>query len=305
MSQRFLLLLPIYLPIVLGALARLGGYFPSEWGHGLKQFCLKVTIPLLVFTSMASLDAQELAQALPVTLSLPLWMTLLWAVGMGISQWPAFREHRIETVLIVMLGNIGYIGWAVSEIAFGAEGLVRSIMFTTLLWPTTLGLAALTRHLVMGKEKSPESNQTNILGVALPVLVAFFSGLFLSLLNLSLPDAVMGTLRTFGEMSSPLILFNVGLSLSFRAAWGKLSMLLPLRLIVGFSAAWVALFVMQFFHLDELSRRVILTLSLMPVGANSLMVGDVMDLDGSYLAGAVTLSTVLALATIPLSLLLF
>ena len=137
---------------------------------------------------------------------------------------------------------------------------------------------------------------------AIPVLVAFIIGLTLALLDIEVPEVLAGPLSSFGRMTSPLILFGVGLTVSFRADWRELALLLPLRLVLGFAAAWITL--LLFPGLDDLSRRVILIVSVMPVGASAAIIGDIMDLDDSWLSGAITLSTLLALITIPVSLML-
>jgi len=300
MSETVLMFLPIYLPILLGYLAQVTGYFPVDYAHPIRQFCLKVAIPLMVFTNMATLDTSLLAQVLPVTLTLPLWMGFLWLAALGVSRLPVFSQRRLEVVLVIMLSNIGYIGWAVSDIGLGPEGLARSIMFATLLWPSTIAYAFLSQ-LIVRRSEGGLSSALRTMRIAVPVLTAFIFGLFVSLFDITMPGAVMTPLTAFGRMASPLILFGVGLSISFKARWRELSFILPLKLVLGFTAAWLAVLVVD--GLDELSRRVVLIVSLMPVGANSLIVGDMLDLDEGYIAGAVTLSTLLALITIPLTLL--
>lgn len=233
----------------------------------------------MVFTNMAALDTSLLAQVLPVTLTLPLWMGFLWLAALGLSRLPMFSQRRLEIVLVVMLSNIGYIGWAVSDIGLGLEGLARSIMFANLFWPSTIAYVFLTQ-LIVRRSQGGLSSALRTMRIAVPVLTP---------------------LTAFGRMASPLILFGVGLSISFKAPWRELSMILPLKLVLGLATAWLAVLIVD--GLDELSRRVVLIVSLMPVGANSLIVGDMLDLDEGYIAGAVTLSTLLALITIPLTLL--
>ncbi len=294
-----MLLLPIYLPIILGYLARVSGYFPTEYGPALRQFVLKIAIPLMVFINMSELDTNLLEQVLPLTLSLPVWMTLLWLIAIVLSLMPIFRKRRFESVLTMSFFNIGYIGWAVCDVALGPEGLVRSLMFATLYWPGMFVVAFVT-HLVVDKSKEGFGRALGAVKTAVPVLLAFSAGLILALLEVDIPPVLVAPLSTFGRMTSPLILFGVGLSVSFNANWKELALLLPLRLVAGLATALVVVFL--FPGLDDLSRKVILIVSLMPVGASSLLIGDIMGLDEGWISGAITLSTLLALVTIPLSL---
>jgi len=302
MSDSLSLFLPIYLPIFLGLLARLTGFFPSDFGHVIRQFCLKITIPLLIFMSMATMDSAALSQVLTMTLALPLYMGILWLFALLITLLPLFRVRRLEGILIIILGNIGYFGWAVTNIALGADALTRNLIFTALFWPMTIMYAFFSK-IAIDRSVAGVQSALTIIRVAIPLLAAFLGGLFITLMGWKIPEPLGNSLANFGEMTVPLILFGVGLSVAFKAHWGALSLLLPLRLILGFAAAWLTIRILG--ALDSLSRSVIFIVSQMPVGANSLIMGDVMGLDEEYIAGAVTLSALLALASIPLTVFLF
>ncbi len=292
-----LVLMPVYLPILLGYIARKTGTFPEEYAPVIRQFCLKITIPLLVFTQMATLDTHLLTQILPLALALPFWMLLLWGAGMLLTALPRFSSRRVETVLVIVLGNIAYIGWAVCDIALGEPGLVRSIMFAVLLWPVTIFLALLTQ-LVVSSSEDRQKAAFRTIKTGLPLLAAFGLGLGLSLTDIALPDFLMDTLSVFGHMTTPIILFGAGLSVSFKLKDVRMIPVLIIRLILGLGAALLT--VTLFRSLDEMSRTVILMVSLMPVGVNALIVGEMLELDEGWIAGAITLSTLAALITIPL-----
>ncbi len=108
----------------------------------------------------------------------------------------------------------------------------------------------------------------------------------------------MDTLSVFGHMTTPIILFGAGLSVSFKLKDVRMIPVLIIRLILGLGAALLT--VTLFRSLDEMSRTVILMVSLMPVGVNALIVGEMLELDEGWIAGAITLSTLAALITIPL-----
>ncbi len=286
MADYFPILLPIYVPIILGFLVRYSGYFPAEYGHPLRQFCLKITIPLLIFTSMALMDAEALSQVLPVVLSLPIYMGILWLAALLITKLPMFKTRRMEAILVIILGNIGYFGWAVTEISLGSDGLTRSIMYAVLFWPTTIMYSFLSK-IVIDRSDDGIRSALHILKIAIPIFTAFIAGLLAAIFSISIPDSVMEPLSAFGRMTVPIILFGVGLSVSFKAHWGELSFLLPLRLVLGLGAAWLT--VRMNVKLDDLSRTAILMVSVMPVAANILIMGDVLNLDEEFISGAVTL----------------
>lgn len=294
--------LPIYFPIALGLLVRATGYFPAANAGTINRFALKITIPLLIFTSMARVDTQLLSQVLPVTLSLPIYMTVIWLFALALSRLPFLRKRRIESVLIIIFGNIGYFGWPVLELGLGREALVRGLMYATLYWPATVFFAFLTQ-VVVNRSREGLEKGLQTLKIGIPIIAGFIIGLFIALLGWKIPSIVMGPLETLGGMTTSLILFGVGLSVTLRGSGRELAYLLPVRLLAGVAAAWVVGLTVP--GLDDLSRRSILIVSTMSVGANTLIMGEVMGLDEEFLASAVALSAVLALVTIPITLLLF
>ncbi len=302
MSEYIPIILPIYIPIILGVLVRSSRYFPAEYGHPILQFALKITVPLLIFTSMSLMNADALSQVVPVVLSLPLYMIILWLAALLITKFPIFRKRRVEAVLIIILGNIGYFGWAVTEIGLGSGGLSRSIMYAVLFWPLTILFSFLTK-ILLDRSESGVRSALHILKIAIPIFSAFIAGLLIAILGIKIPEFVIQPLSTFGGMTVPLILFGVGLSMSFKAHWGELSLLLPIRLVLGFGAAWLT--TRMNVKLDELSRSAIMMVSLMPVAASILMMGNTLNLDEEYLSGAIALSSIMALVTIPFTLILF
>ncbi len=302
MSEYIPIILPIYVPILLGYLVRSTGYFPVKYGNPLLQFALKITVPLLIFTDMAGMNAEALSQVVPVVLSLPIYMTILWLAALLVSRIPLFRKRRVETVLIIILGNIGYFGWAVTEIGLGSGGLSRSIMYAVLFWPLTILFSFLTKILLDRSDEGAKS-AFYTLKIAIPIFLAFAAGLALAVFEIHTPGYIMEPLAKFGHMTVPLILFGVGLTLSFKAHWGELSLLLPLRLVLTFGAAWLT--TRMNVKLDEISRSVVVMVALMPVAANILMMGNTLNLDEEYLSGAIAISSLMALITIPLTLILF
>ncbi len=302
MENYFRAFLPIYFPILLGLAARASGYFSGTHATALNRFALKVTVPLLIFTSMAGMDSGGLSQVLPVTLSLPVYMLFLWILALGISRIGFLKDRRIESVLIIIFGNIGYFGWPVLELGLGHDALVRGLMYATLYWPLTVIFAFLTRVVT---DRSTEGLEKGLetLKIGIPILAAFLLGLVLALPGIEIPGNLMSPLTSFGNMTTSLILFGVGLSVSLKGSGRQLLVLLPLRLLAGVAAAWLTGLAVP--GLDDLSRRSIIIVSTMSVGANTLIMGEVMGLDEEFLAGAVAFSAALALLTIPITLMLF
>lgn len=294
--------LPIYLPIGLGLLVRSTGYFAARHAGTINRLALRITIPMLIFTSMATVDTRLLSQVLPVTLSLPVYMLFLWCLALGISRVPFLRNRRIESVLIIILGNIGYFGWPVLEIGLGREALVRGLMYATLYWPLTILLAFSTR-VVVDRSREGLEQGLRVLKIGIPILAAFLAGLLLALTGVRLPGILMSSLESLGGMTTSLILFGVGLSVTVKGSGRELAFLLPVRLFAGLAAAGLTVVLVP--GLDDLSSRSIMIVSTMSVGANTLIMGEVMGLEEEFLAGAVALSAVLALFTIPLTLLVF
>ena len=137
-----------------------------------------------------------------------------------------------------------------------------------------------------------------------PLIIATGSGLIFNLLGLTLPELASTTLARIGAAALPLGLMAVGAGLQMGAlkeAPRLAAMLLSIRHAVLPLLAVVLVVALQ---LPPAQQAVLVAFAALPTASSAYVLAARMGGHGGFVAGLVTLSTLIAMAGLPLALLL-
>ncbi len=292
-------LLKICLPILLGYFLKTVGYFPEKHTASVQLFCVRVATPAVAFANLFTADMSTVQQFLPVSLSVFLFTGIAWAISLGGTALFKVRRHRPEIILIIIFSNVGYIGWAILDTVLGDAGLRRGIFISSFWWPNMYLYSILT-IIACGGKGGFNGEGRNIAMNMVPALSAVFLGLVMNVAGLSLPEDIMDFLNSYGNMTVPLILFTVGMSISLKDSLADIRRLLPLTFIrTAVSIMAISLTVLMLPMLDDISRKSLFIETIMPAGAGILVMGHVFGLDNRFISSAIALSTLVSFITIP------
>ena len=188
-----------------------------------------------------------------------------------------------------------YVALALSERLAGAQGLAWQALLMAMCVPIANVAAVwpLARHGGHGYLKELVRN---------PLILATVAGLVGNLAGLKLPELASITLGRMGAAALPLGLMAVGAGLRFgalrEAPWlaaglmGIRHLALP---VVGITLA-IGL------HMPPAQQAVIVAFSAMPTAASAYVLAARMGGNGGYVAGLVTVSTLLGMVGLPAAL---
>ena len=291
----------LFLPIILGYLLKYFKYLDKNINAELKLFVMRVTVPCTIFTAMYNLELETIKQIIPVSGAF-IFLTAIQIIITFFILRIKDKKTKATFMLTAAFGNYGYVGWAVLENAIGHEGLTRGMFFNALWWPVIyLSTFIIGKLNNLTGKLDIKKYRVNIL-VPSVVLVL---GILFNYLNLQIYTPLNIVLENFGEMTSPLILFSVGLSISIDESIKKLkTALVPviLRPMLGFLVALIIVKIINFS--DPISRTSVLLESTMPVGVTTVILGEMIGLDENLLSSIMVLSTLFSLLTIPLTMLI-
>lgn len=135
-----------------------------------------------------------------------------------------------------------------------------------------------------------------------PLIVATASGLLINLLGVTVPDWLTPTLSRIGAASLALGLLAAGAGMQFATlARGKLlavSMLSIRHLILPLIGWMLA----RALKLDAMQGSVLMAFSAVPTASSAYVLAARMGYNGPFVAGLVTLSTVLGVVSLPFAL---
>ena len=135
-----------------------------------------------------------------------------------------------------------------------------------------------------------------------PLILATVSGLIGNLLGFSIPKWIEPTVVRIGGASLALGLMAAGGGLLLNSVARAKSLTTGVLLIRHLLTPLVAFILAHLFHLNAIQSTMLLTFSALPTASSSYVLAARMGYDGAIVAGMVTLSTLLGMASLPFAL---
>ncbi len=287
-----LLLLPDFLLILLGfVLCHRTALNRPVWDAA-ERLVYYLLFPVLLFNSILKSPLQP-AQTLSLAAA------ALGVVGTGvllayaIGRWPGVDARLHASGAQTAFRFNSFIALALAERLGGPQGLAWVALCIALCVPlcNVAAVWPLARH---GGHSYGRELLRN------PLILSTVAGLIANLAGLRFPDAVATTLQRIGLAALPLGLMAAGAGLRFgglKAAPGLAAAFMTVRhavlpaLAIGLTAALA---------LPPDQRMIIVLFAALPTASSAYVLAARMGGDGGYVAGLVTLSTLLGMVSVPL-----
>ena len=135
-----------------------------------------------------------------------------------------------------------------------------------------------------------------------PLILATASGLLANLVGLQIPSWIEPTLQRIGAASLALGLLTAGAGMYFGDLIKAKTLAISLLTIRHLITPILALGLARAFSLDPTQTTVLLAFSALPTATNCYVLATRMGYNGAFVAGLVTLSTVLGMLSLPFAL---
>ena len=135
-----------------------------------------------------------------------------------------------------------------------------------------------------------------------PLIIATLSGLAFNLAGLHVPVWIEPTLTRMGAASIALGLMTAGAGLQLGSIATNKALTAGLLSIRHVLLPLVASLLARAFGLDDVQTTILLAFSALPTASSAYVLATKMGYDGPYVAGLVTLSTMLGLVSLPFAL---
>ena len=210
-----------------------------------------------------------------------------------LGRWIDRRDHAASAQVAFRFNS--FIGLALAERLLGAQGLqLIAVLIGLSAPPFYVGAVwPMTRHAQRGFMGEIVRN---------PLIIATASGLVANLLGFSIPEFLAPTVTRIGAASIARGLMAAGAGMQFQSlARGKLlgASVLTIRHLLSPVIAWL---LARAFRLGAAETTILLTFAALPTASSCYVLAARMGYNGPYVAGLVTLSTVLGVASLPFAL---
>ena len=287
-----LLLLPDFLLIAFGWLLCRHTTLNRALWDGVERLVYYLLFPVLLFNSILKSPLQP-GETLALAATGLATVLVGIALAYALARWPGVDAKLHAAAAQTAFRFNSYIALALSERLAGAAGLAWMALLIALCVPlcNVAAVWPLARH---GGHSYARELLRN------PLIIATVAGLLANLAGLQLPAPIAISLQRIGGAALPLGLMAVGAGLALgglRAAPGLAAALLALRHAV---LPLVAIGLALVFALPAEQRRIAVVFGALPTSAAAYVLAARLGGNASYVAGIVTLSTVLAMFTLPL-----
>ena len=287
-----LLLLPDFLLIALGfVLCRKTALNGTVW-EAAERLVYYLLFPVLLFNSIVKSPLQP-AQTVNLALACLGTMAIGIVIALAIGRWPGVDARRHASGAQTAYRFNSFIGLALAERLGGPQGLAWMALCIALCVPLANVAAVwpLARH---GGHSYGRELLRN------PLILSTVAGLLANIAGVGFPDAVSTTLQRIGLAALPIGLMATGAGLrvgGLKAAPGLAAAFMAIRhallpaVAIGLTAALA---------LPPEQRLIVVLFAALPTASSAYVLASRMGGDGAYVAGLVTLSTLLGMLSVPL-----
>jgi malonate transporter len=203
------------------------------------------------------------------------------------------RDHAASAQIAFRFNS--FIALALAERLAGAQGLLLIAVLIGVCVPlfNVAAVWPMARHA-----------QTGFVGALVrnPLIIATVLGLAANVMGLSIPAWLEPTVNRIGAASLALGLMAAGAGMQFASLAQAKALAVSVLAIRHFLTPLVGMALALLFRLDAAQTAVLLAFSALPTASSAYVLAVRMGYNGAYVAGLVTLSTLLGMVSLPFAL---
>lgn len=278
-------LLPIFAYFLIGFLLRYLGVANREQAAFLFRLVFYVTLPALVFISIANAELNRRTMLLPVA---GITVNLICAAAAILHvRMTKLDSHRAGAVVLgAGIMNTLFVFPFILAV-LGQAALADAFLFD-LGNAIFVGTIAYSISLYFGKTAGESVASYSFKTIRTPIFVAIVAALIVNTFQVAVPSIVSDILSPLGSTAMPLVLIAVGISFSTAGLSSSLTITtILLRMLLGLIAGLLIVWVFGF---TGVTAAVVVVLAAAPIGFNSVALASIGKLDTEQAASALSVS---------------
>ena len=279
------------------------GWFDDKSRDLIAKLVTQIALPCyMLYTITQRFTVADLLKMLPALRFPALSMVVLLGIATAVAKIFAVRQDRRGLFVSMFFNsNTIFVGLPINQALFGDNSIPYVLIYymcnTTFFW--TLGTYLIQRD---GEGEAQFDLKTSVKKVFSPPLMGFILGLVMVMLQIKLPAFLASDLQYLGNLTTPLSMIFIGLSVSHvgvkQLVLGKDQLLILIgRFLV---APLLMATIVYWAPLPSLMKQVFIIQSAMPVMTNAPVVARLYGADSDYAAVMVTETTLATMVVIPI-----
>jgi predicted permease len=296
--------------VLVGIIGSRANVITKDTKDMLAKVIFNITLPLMLLTNFSRINVTPriLGNSLLV-----ICLSVFVLLFMLLAGWLTTRLFRMKTSDAIifkthsLFGNIIFLGFPLISSLYGEEGLLYAGMFQVVsnMFMWTIGVVILNQ----GNNNSLKKNLLHILN---PNTIAVVIGFLMFLFSIKLPQFLLKPLGGLGDSNTYLSMVYIGAVLYFTSIKvlfnNKTVYILAINRLLLVPAIMFFIFIglnlLLQVKIDPLVISVLILQSAMPAMVNIVIMAKVFGADDNLATANVFISTLLAILTLPIVLLM-
>lgn len=285
---------PIFLLMALGYFFRRVGLISEALASGMNTFVFKVSLPVLLFGDLASVDFASAWDGRFVLFCFCVTLTCI-VLAAGVSYLWRDRSIQGEFIQASYRSSAALLGIAFITNIYGNAGMAPLMIIGSVPLYNIMAVIVLSFF-----QPEPQPLSRAVLAKTLrgiltnPILLGILAGLIWSELGLTMPPILDKTVSNLGSIATPMGLMAMGATFDFRKAAGRVgpSVTAAAIKLLGFCAVFLPIAAALGFRNEKLVAILVMLGSATTV--SSFVMARSMGHEGTLSASVVMLTTLLS-----------
>ena len=294
-------IISIIVMIFIGVLLKKLDILKTEDNETLNKIVVNVALPCMIFNALYTANVSLLPDLSILTVFILLCSLIVGIITYLILKFLGYDNKALWSILVVVvLGNTGFLGYPISQGIFGAEGLVRAA-FCDLA--TSIIFIAVSIILIIIFDGSIKTAIKKI--VTFMPLWGIILGILLNVFSIPIGEFGSSIVNYLGGSTVPLIMISLGLSLNlrgFKRHFKEVSLASIIKLVIY---PLLAICILSILGIAGLEYKIGLLEAMMPSAMLALILSLQFKLDSDLTSDCIFTDTLLSLITIPIFLFIF
>lgn len=302
------LILPVFAVIITGWLCAYFKVFNDELAKYLIQFALYVSMPALLFVTIATEHFSTIFNwgfIISYGGGTLLVFIAIFLVCFFYAKWSMARSAI--AALAGSMTNIGFVALPILLALFGPPGVlpaaIATVLVAVILFPLGIFLVEADKnksqkiwHSILQTFKTTLGN---------PMVLATLAGMIYSLIGLPIPVLLHNYLNIFASALTPCALFAVGLGMSLRSIHTHRKEVIWLTVIKLFVLPFVVFLMAWALHLSPFFAIAAVIASAVPTAKTTYILAAEYNIGREAVAATISITTLLSVVTLVLLLIIF
>lgn len=271
----------------------------SNVSKGLTRILLEITLPCMIIVSFSLPYDEGVKSNIMKTFYYSFLTYIIIAIASYVLMMPVKDERKLILHFSNIFTNTGYIGFPILNVIYGAEavmyGAIFNIFFTIFLW--TYGVI-----IFKGKVEKQDLVKEIFKALKNPSLIAVYMGIAMMLFDLKLPEVILASVNSIGNMTGPISMIIVG-ALSYKINIKEY--LIDWTLYYGIAVKLIIIpaflcFISVLIQDRTIVSNSVIILASMPAAAMTSIFADSFNIKKDYAAVFVVATTLLSVFTLPI-----